>query len=236
VTGGVLRGERSRFQLFGDTMNTASRMESTGRRNQIQVSQAAADHLLAAGKGHWLTAREEHVTAKGKGQLQTYFLSLTLATSAASDPTQEQATLGEVATPVLTQAEPSRDETTERLIQWHVDALLKYIPSIMARAERLSKGIPASDDVGTEPSKTALVALDEVKEIVHLSEFVYARQSKCMKYNANVGVPQNVQEQLRGYITAIASMYNGKQIQAGAYSLPSILTSLCVRLPRQPLS
>jgi class 3 adenylate cyclase len=30
VTAGVLRGERSRFQLFGDTMNTAARMEHNG--------------------------------------------------------------------------------------------------------------------------------------------------------------------------------------------------------------
>eukprot|EP00980_Cylindrotheca_fusiformis_P011136 scaffold2557_cov121-Cylindrotheca_fusiformis.AAC.19 len=48
VTAGVLRGERSRFQLFGDTMNTAARMESTSERSRIQVSQVTADLLVAS--------------------------------------------------------------------------------------------------------------------------------------------------------------------------------------------
>ncbi|CAB9526669.1 Receptor-type guanylate cyclase gcy [Seminavis robusta] len=76
VTAGVLRGERARFQLFGDTVNTAARMESTGMRDKIQISQETADLLVGAGKSHWLTKRDGLVKAKGKGDLQTYWLKL----------------------------------------------------------------------------------------------------------------------------------------------------------------
>ena len=61
VTGGVLRGERSRFQLFGDTMNTAARMESNGKPGKIHVSEATASLLRKHGKGHWLEMREDKV-------------------------------------------------------------------------------------------------------------------------------------------------------------------------------
>lgn len=54
VTAGVLRGERARFQLFGDAMNTASRMESNGLRDKIHLSDDTAQVLIAAGKNHWL--------------------------------------------------------------------------------------------------------------------------------------------------------------------------------------
>jgi class 3 adenylate cyclase len=74
VTAGVLRGEKGRFQLFGDTVNTASRMESNGIAGRIQVSQSTADALILAGKAGWLTPREEKVVAKGKGEMQTYWI------------------------------------------------------------------------------------------------------------------------------------------------------------------
>lgn len=67
VTAGVLRGEKSRFQLFGDTMNTASRMESTGQAGKIQISQDTADQLDQAGKTDWFEPRENTIHAKGKG-------------------------------------------------------------------------------------------------------------------------------------------------------------------------
>lgn len=62
VTAGVLRGDRSRFQLFGDTMNIAARMESLGIRNQIHMSQETADLLVAAGKTKWVSKREDGKT------------------------------------------------------------------------------------------------------------------------------------------------------------------------------
>jgi class 3 adenylate cyclase len=74
VTAGVLRGQKARFQLFGDTVNTASRMESNGIKGRVHCSQETADALILEGKGYWLTPREEKIVAKGKGELQTYWI------------------------------------------------------------------------------------------------------------------------------------------------------------------
>jgi class 3 adenylate cyclase len=84
TTAGVLRGEKGRFQLFGDTVNTASRMESNGVKGKIHVSEATADRLIKKGKESWLVEREDRIVAKGKGEMKTYFVVGTHAKSSYS--------------------------------------------------------------------------------------------------------------------------------------------------------
>ncbi|CAJ1963743.1 unnamed protein product [Cylindrotheca closterium] len=74
ITAGVLRGDRARFQLFGDTVNTCSRIESTGKAGCIQCSEECSEQLRAWGKGSWLRKREDKIQAKGKGEMQTYWI------------------------------------------------------------------------------------------------------------------------------------------------------------------
>ena len=84
VTGGVLRGERARFQLFGDTVNTASRMESNGTSGMIHVSQSTAEELKKLGRSSWLVARDRKLPVKGKGDMQTYFVQTSTMTASVS--------------------------------------------------------------------------------------------------------------------------------------------------------
>lgn len=63
---GVLRGEKARFQLFGDSVNVASRMESTGKPMKIQATYETAELLREAGYDSWVQPRENLVAVKGQ--------------------------------------------------------------------------------------------------------------------------------------------------------------------------
>ena len=87
VTAGVLRGDRARFQLFGDTVNTTARLETTGKPDRIHVSEECANYLIKGGKGHWIKPREDKVTAKGMYKRQRKLSSLTVLNIGKLSPT-----------------------------------------------------------------------------------------------------------------------------------------------------
>ena len=57
-------GTKARFQLFGDTVNTAARMESSGMAGRVHISESTAATLVKSGRGKWLEKRLDTVVAK----------------------------------------------------------------------------------------------------------------------------------------------------------------------------
>ena len=70
VVAGVIGRRKFAYDMWGDTVNTASRMESTGSAGTIQISGAAYERL----RSEFQFERREGVTVKGKGELTTYIL------------------------------------------------------------------------------------------------------------------------------------------------------------------
>ncbi len=70
VVAGIVGTKKFQFDVWGDTVNTAARMESSGAAGQVNISQATHDYL---GGRFAFTPRGE-LEAKGKGKLAMFFV------------------------------------------------------------------------------------------------------------------------------------------------------------------
>lgn len=125
--------------------STTARMESTGAKNRIQISQETANILEESGKGFWFTKREDKVDAKGKGELQTYWLTIKASgnRSENSGPSgTNSGSGGQESMRRLPRVESFARETytgsqakIDRLIDWNVEVLWNLLKQIELRRQ-----------------------------------------------------------------------------------------------------
>jgi hypothetical protein len=226
ITAGYLRGEKSRVQVFGDSVNTCARIETTGSKNKIHCSEQFAKQMYKAGKDHWIAARVDQVKAKGKGKLNTFWLSSALDGNSSIrkvDYSTYNASYGgggnltaesyhggyafssddsHEVTSLDSEdlAQSRKNEQMYGLIDSMVETLERFLKKIVA-----ARGNDGSDliskDIGIHCSGET--SLDEV-----VPKISFRRDFETLKTNPSyVTLSQDISTQLRDYVSVIAFMY-----------------------------
>lgn len=193
VTAGVLRGEKSRFQLFGNTVNNAAKMESSGERNKIQISAETADLITEAGKGHWVFLRIDDIATRGG--MQTYWVE---PQSSAQEAKHNHSM------PTRTVAKTGANDIARRLIDWNTDLLKKLLKQIVAH--RKDKGLKSSRVRSFTIDRTEGGTIrDELVQSIDLPKF---DKNSVETKISSIELGKEVDEQLRKFVSLIASLYH----------------------------
>ena len=75
VVAGIVGVKKFQYDIWGDTVNTASRMESSGAVGQVNISEAT--YALVMDKPDFVFTPRGKVQAKGKGEMEMYFVRRT---------------------------------------------------------------------------------------------------------------------------------------------------------------
>lgn len=203
-------------------------MESTGAVGRIQVSQETADELRSKGKQHWLRPREDKIVAKGKGEMQTYWLEPRKKTQQVVGPIHGRAGIqfprdvrsspGRGGSPrtrtsantssakSLNSSHSVSKEKLDRLIEYNTDVLLRpLLRSIAARQTskmKTSKSIRKIDHA-TEVFEP-LLAFSSLSDAIPLPEFDPSRSTDISKVSNSARIRQD----LRDFVAEIAGQYN----------------------------
>ncbi|CAB9501720.1 Receptor-type guanylate cyclase gcy [Seminavis robusta] len=204
VTAGVLRGERARFQLFGDTVNTCGRIEGSGMSSRIHCSKETAELIKTAGKESWLEKRPEPIELKGKGRLETFWVTVRNDRAGSVHSNNVLSNEKLVPTASYNKSIHGLDEKTSRLIDWNVESLLRILRQIVAG--RTSQ--PALTKTSAWQCHLNEVPLEAVKEIIHLPAFDSKRSRDKQAEPKTVEIPDEIVMQLHHLVSVISTLYN----------------------------
>ena len=236
VYAGVLRGQRVRFHVLGETVDEAMRMQVTSMPNKIHCSKATAVRLRADGLDHWLQSREEPYPSRtllnsywviptpftiggSSAPVSTTMGDISLASSLSPTPSFE--TMSSAATDEFSQtlANPSLLETKQkssRLIEWNIDVLSLMLRNVMAK-HAVNEYQETDNEHDFNPDASMYLKgegeygkiMDEVVEVVEIPELEAREFFKRSKIDVErIELSTLVESQLRAFVGAIASLYH----------------------------
>lgn len=199
-----------------------SPQESTSIPGRIQLSKDTATLIAAAGKDTWLQLREDAVSVKGKGTMETFWLrpGLDAGSDLGNSSHHRPSASGSANQNPAKESKVDivkEDQKRVRLINWQVDVFVKLLKQVVARRQAVEGTIGASlrQQVSTRTitgSPNELVnPMKEIKEIIELPLFDSRAAALAEKNLDKVKLDPAVIEQLRAYITTISHMYRDNE-------------------------
>ncbi|KAJ8871129.1 hypothetical protein PR048_027433 [Dryococelus australis] len=110
LVGGVIGARKPVFDIWGNTVNEASRMDSTGTMGQIQVPKETATILEARG---FQVQLRGVIAVKGKGEMETYYV-VGRRSSRAGGFTRQPSTYNSLAAVVYGMVQARRKQTIKK--------------------------------------------------------------------------------------------------------------------------
>ena len=188
----------SRFQLFGDTVTSANSIMSNSMGGRIHLSQETVDLIPEAFRSQWAKPREQLVGGNGAPGTMTYWLSPSAL--AMSDDSKRNASARNL------MAFESEADRIPRLVDWNVQLLKRVLNQMASQRSAVFSDRPLKEDAVDRQLRDGKLVIDEVEEVVKLPKY-RATRSRSFNNQLLVEVSDEVEEQLREYITAIAHSY-----------------------------
>jgi len=191
-------------------------MESTGKRNYIQLSNSTASLLIASGKEHWITQRKDMVEAKGKGLVQTYFVKKRIPVVERKDDSSTGNSLDGECKKSSSKTIDSIDgngsadhdaylsnRIRRTLIDWQVELLSRLLKRVVSKRSNDAREVQHSPDIfGSDRTLPREEIVDEVR-----MPAPERRSSVRCASSQYIDLPSKVLDQLEDFVTSIAMLY-----------------------------
>lgn len=198
-------------------MNTTARIESTGERNRIHMSQRTAEEVTRCGKGHWIEERKDAVEAKGLGKIRTFWLK-----AAGVDEDQEGTTVSGGTSPesdegcksstrVLSVQKSNSDGQSTRVIDYIVDMLASFLAKIQTkRTQSRALSSNGSDLIRVQEKVIGheSIGLEQFVNVIRFPKQAGAGAQIRENADSNITpLSAEIMQQLKSVVTRISSLY-----------------------------